>query len=235
MSHCILLIAATFFSESWYYYNGFSNFSNVVVTIPLLSVVITNGMFSLSVGNLSRINCLYINRLVCSKFQIFQFSSFTRLWAIPKRNKLPPRPKWLIKEEELDEKFLKGGRGPGGQKINKSNSKVQLTHLPTGIVVTCQYSRSQESNRKRAREILALKLDDLNNPETSRNAIVNDRKTKVKQSKSKKANRKYTKLDAEREEIKRQEEEELAAVVDVEEEFESFLKSATIEIEEKKT
>ena len=112
---------------------------------------------------------------------------------------------------------------------------MQLTHLPTGIVVTCQYSRSQELNRKRAREILALKLDDLNNPETSRNAVVNDRKTKVKQSKSKKANRKYTKLDAEREEIKRQEEEELAAVVDVEEEFESFLKNATIEIEEKKT
>ncbi|KAK6454544.1 RF-1 domain-containing protein [Scheffersomyces xylosifermentans] len=162
----------------------------------------------------------------------FLFQSSVQM-AIPKRNKLPPRPKWLIKEEELDEKFLKGGRGPGGQKINKSNSKVQLTHLPTGLVVTCQYSRSQESNRQRAREILALKLDDLQNPETSRNAIVGDRKIKLKQSKAKKANRKYKVIDEARKEAQTEKDGELEEIVDIEDEFDTFLKSATVNIDKK--
>lgn len=123
------------------------------------------------------------------------FSSVGTQHGIPRKNKLPPRPKWLIVEEEIEEKFLKGGRGPGGQKINKSNSKVQLTHTPTGLVVTCQYSRSQESNRKRAREILALKLEELQNPEGSRTHILNTRKSMLKQSKTKKLNKKYKELD----------------------------------------
>ena len=56
-----------------------------------------------------------------------------------KKNKLPPRPKFTPEmEAQCTEKFLHGGRGPGGQKINKCNSKVQLRHEPTGIVVECQ-------------------------------------------------------------------------------------------------
>lgn len=146
-------------------------------------------------------------------------------YAIPKKNKMPPRPKWLIVEEEIDEAFLKGGRGPGGQKINKSNSKVQLTHKPTGLVVTCQYSRSQEQNRKRAREILALKLDELQNPEGCRTAIVNDRKTKTKQSKTKKANKKYKVLDEERKKTKEEEHELLSDFIDIDAEFDTHVKS----------
>ncbi|SGZ52821.1 CIC11C00000004755 [Sungouiella intermedia] len=111
---------------------------------------------------------------------------------------MPPRPLWLIKEDEITEEFLKGGRGPGGQKINKSNSKVQLTHKPTGIVVTCQYSRSQELNRKRAREILALKLEELENPDNCRTAVINQRKMMVKKNKSKKSKKKYTQVDEDR-------------------------------------
>lgn len=86
-----------------------------------------------------------------------------------KKTQYPPRPKLI--ETEITEVFLKGG-GKGGQKINKTNSKVQLKHLPTGIVVESQFSRSREDNRKRARNILALKLDEMNNKENSRAAIV---------------------------------------------------------------
>lgn len=146
-------------------------------------------------------------------------------YAIPKKNKMPPRPKWLIVEEEIDEAFVKGGRGPGGQKINKSNSKVQLTHKPTGLVVTCQYSRSQEQNRKRAREILALKIDELQNPEGCRTAIVNERKTKTKQSKTKKANKKYKVLDEERMKTKEEEHELLSNFIDIDAEFDTHVKS----------
>lgn len=151
------------------------------------------------------------------------FSLSPSLWGIPKRNKLPPRPKWLIIEEELDEVFIKGGKGPGGQKINKSNSKVQLTHIPTGTVVTCQYSRSQENNRQRAREILALKLEELQNPEGCRTAIVNKRKALVKQSKTKRANRKYKQVDEERAQAKLEEERLLLEVVDIDAEFEAMV------------
>ncbi|KAK6464035.1 RF-1 domain-containing protein [Scheffersomyces coipomensis] len=155
----------------------------------------------------------------------FLFSTSITCKAIPKKHKLPPRPKWLIKEEELEEKFIKGGSGPGGQKINKSNSKVQLTHIPSGLVVECQYSRSQESNRKRAREIMSLKLDEMLNGDKSRTAVVNERKTKLKQSKSKRANRKYKVLDEERKEQKENEnEDEDDDELDPEDEFELFLK-----------
>lgn len=154
---------------------------------------------------------------------IRQLSVNARLWAIPKKNKMPPRPKWLIVEEELDERFLKGGRGPGGQKINKSNSKVQLTHKPTGIVVQCQYSRSQEQNRKRAREILALKIEEQLNPETCRNAVVKQRLAKVKEYKLKKTNKKYKEIDEKRLELKQEELKKLEEEVDIEDEFEQFL------------
>lgn len=146
-------------------------------------------------------------------------------YAIPKKNKMSPRPKWLIVEEEIDEAFLKGGRGPGGQKINKSNSKVQLTHKPTGLVVKCQYSRSQEQNRKRAREILALKLEELRNPEGCRTAVVNDRKTKTKQGKTKKANKKYKTLDEERKKTKEEEHELLSDLINIDDEFDNHVKS----------
>ncbi|KAH3681551.1 hypothetical protein WICPIJ_007482 [Wickerhamomyces pijperi] len=127
-----------------------------------------------------------------------------------KANKLPPRPK--INETEITEAFLKGGQGPGGQKINKCNSKVQLKHLPTGIVVTCQATRSQEQNRKIAREILAMKVQHHYDPENSRETVLHDRRKSIKENKERKNKKKYVLIDAERKEKELQqrlEEEEL--------------------------
>ncbi|XBA50500.1 hypothetical protein SBP28_005078 [Candidozyma auris] len=156
-------------------------------------------------------------------FSLRRFTTSTVVNALPKKNKMPPRPMWLIKEDEIKEEFIKGGRGPGGQKINKTNSKVQLTHLPTGKVVTCQYSRSQEKNRKRAREILAMKLEEMQDPENCRSAVIAKRKTMVKQNKAKKSRRKYAKLEEERSE---EEDEVKEEGVDIEDEVEQFLKRA---------
>jgi protein subunit release factor B len=63
-----------------------------------------------------------------------------------------------IAEADILEKFIHGG-GPGGQKINKASSCVYLKHLPTGIEVKCQTSRSQLLNRFLARRILAEKIE----------------------------------------------------------------------------
>lgn len=82
---------------------------------------------------------------------------------------------WMTKlhvnEVDFVEKFIVG-RGKGGQKLHKTASTVYLKHVPSGLEVKCQDSRSREDNRYFARVRLCEKL----------HTIVSDEKTKEQQS-----------------------------------------------------
>jgi len=86
-----------------------------------------------------------------------------------------------LKDDELEEKFVRGS-GAGGQKINKTSNKVILLHIPTQLRVECQDTRSLQQNRKIARKRLQLKLDDLINGELSK---TNKKTSKIIAKKSK--------------------------------------------------
>ena len=64
-----------------------------------------------------------------------------------------------VNEGDLVERFIRGS-GPGGQKINKTSSCVQIKHLVSGIEVKCQKSRSLMANRITARSMICSIIDE---------------------------------------------------------------------------
>jgi peptide chain release factor len=109
-----------------------------------------------------------------------------------KQTQFPPRIQLL--DSDLKHDFVLG-RGPGGQVINKTASAAQITHIPTGIVVKNQSTRSRAQNYKIARQILADKVDEALNGAGSRPAIKQAVKSKKKASSDKKKRRKYRALE----------------------------------------
>ena len=72
---------------------------------------------------------------------------------------IPDSDEELLKECNVDT-FRAGGKG--GQHLNKTESAVRMTHLPTGTVVTCQDERSQYQNKQKCLTRLREKLEALN-------------------------------------------------------------------------
>jgi protein subunit release factor B len=85
-----------------------------------------------------------------------------------------------VLESELEEIFARSG-GPGGQNVNKVSTAVTLRHLPSGLRVTVQDSRSQALNRKLARERL---LDAIERRRQDERAVELSRREKVRRQHS---------------------------------------------------
>jgi protein subunit release factor B len=94
-----------------------------------------------------------------------------------------------IREEDVVEKFILGS-GKGGQKVNKTSSCVYLKHIPSGIEVKCQQTRSRELNRLYARRELCERLEERIFKEKSNRQKEFEKIRRQKRRRSKKAQEK---------------------------------------------
>jgi protein subunit release factor B len=95
-----------------------------------------------------------------------------------------------IREEDLVERFIRSS-GPGGQKVNKTSTCVYIKHIPTGVEVKCQESRSQALNRFLARRYLVEKIEAMRLGLDSEREKLRQKLRKQKQKRRKRAKMKY--------------------------------------------
>lgn len=95
-----------------------------------------------------------------------------------------------VMESDFRETFVRSS-GPGGQKVNKAASCVQLVHIPSGLSVKCQQSRSQALNRFLARRLL---LDRIERIEQGLAQADRDRIEKIKRQKRRRSRRAKEKI-----------------------------------------
>jgi len=95
-----------------------------------------------------------------------------------------------VAESDLRETFVRSS-GPGGQKVNKTSSCVQLVHTPTGLTVKCQRERSQAVNRFLARRLLLDRIERLQKGVVE---AERDRAEKIRRQKRKRSRRAKEKM-----------------------------------------
>ncbi|KIV99145.1 uncharacterized protein PV09_09175 [Verruconis gallopava] len=114
--------------------------------------------------------------------------STSSTWNGGSKSPLPPRTP--IPDKDITIAYLKGS-GPGGQKINKTNSAVQIKHLPSGIVIKCQETRSRDHNQKLAIRKLQDRLEEMEKGKDSRLGRRQELIRRRKRNAAKRARKKY--------------------------------------------